>query len=303
MTRSIFAVCVLAATCSFASADIPGAIAHDSYTFNHYTESQMHTFGAAVDASVTAGASYAGIATQVVGLVSGPPTTDANYDRLTAPHGIHQPSTIPPYLGSVATLLAGANASGNTQTISMAWRNRVDIEVNSLGYPMDGPDQFPPMAFDSYGIASDVVHLTGVTGAYVLQMTYDPAVLVWEQPWVTELWLAQHDKIYLSWFETEEHKSSGSLHDQREWVHATVGNTGEGANVITNYQGGFDDFIAEYTDFTPETYLGSYGVDYDNKTVWAVINHNSEFAVVPEPATLSILTLAGLALLRRRGKK
>jgi hypothetical protein len=48
--------------------------------------------------------------------------------------------------------------------------------------------------------------------------------------------------------------------------------------------------------------LGDWGVNTANHTVWAVVNHNSQFAVVPEPSTLVLLTAAALGLLswRRR---
>ena len=41
--------------------------------------------------------------------------------------------------------------------------------------------------------------------------------------------------------------------------------------------------------------LGDYGVNTANHTVWAVVNHNSEFAVVPEPGALlfSLLVASG----------
>ena len=48
---------------------------------------------------------------------------------------------------------------------------------------------------------------------------------------------------------------------------------------------------------------GQYGVDTVTSTVWAVSDTNSQFVVVPEPATLGLAAaaaLAGLALLRRR---
>ena len=35
-------------------------------------------------------------------------------------------------------------------------------------------------------------------------------------------------------------------------------------------------------------------------TVWAVINHNSEFAVIPEPNTIGLLLLMGSAAFLRR---
>jgi autotransporter-associated beta strand protein len=49
---------------------------------------------------------------------------------------------------------------------------------------------------------------------------------------------------------------------------------------------------------------GQYGVDTVTSTVWVVSDTNSQFVVVPEPATLglaAVAALAGLALLRRRG--
>jgi len=49
--------------------------------------------------------------------------------------------------------------------------------------------------------------------------------------------------------------------------------------------------------------LGTYGVDLATGTAWAVVNHNSDFAVVPEPATLAFLALGGAALLYRRQRR
>jgi len=52
------------------------------------------------------------------------------------------------------------------------------------------------------------------------------------------------------------------------------------------------------TDFN----LGYYGVDTANSTVWAAVDHNSEFGVAtpaPEPSA-GALVLCGLALFGRR---
>ena len=53
-------------------------------------------------------------------------------------------------------------------------------------------------------------------------------------------------------------------------------------------------------------YLGSWGRDATTKTVWAVVNHNSDYAVivVPEPGAISLaavgVALVGWSLRKRR---
>jgi len=63
-------------------------------------------------------------------------------------------------------------------------------------------------------------------------------------------------------------------------------------------------FAAFQNDYgtTLATYVGAYGRDQVGDTVWAVVNHNSEFvALVPEPATLAVLVAAvGVATIYRR---
>ena len=83
---------------------------------------------------------------------------------------------------------------------------------------------------------------------------------------------------------------------------ATDGNTGNNAGVAQQgYQGSFAAFQGVYgTDLS--NYIGAYGVDTTNKEAWAVLNHASDFAVVPEPATLVLLAagLLGLFAYARR---
>ena len=76
------------------------------------------------------------------------------------------------------------------------------------------------------------------------------------------------------------------------WVNAVIGNTG-----------GTPTFVAGAWDASYG--LGTYGVDLDNNVVWAVLNHNSDFAVVPEPGTfaLAALGLSSLMACCRRGRQ
>jgi len=78
-----------------------------------------------------------------------------------------------------------------------------------------------------------------------------------------------------------------------QWVNAVQGNDGGTANFVGNvaYNSGY---------FS----LGNYGVDTTNGSAWAVINHNSDFAIVtvPEPGVASLLGIAAAFLLIKRRK-
>ena len=73
------------------------------------------------------------------------------------------------------------------------------------------------------------------------------------------------------------------------WLNAIEGNFGLNTGP-QNVQG----------KWTPGLPLGSWGVNVDRNTVWAVVDHNSQFASAPEPATLALLAMGAVAALRRR---
>ena len=66
-----------------------------------------------------------------------------------------------------------------------------------------------------------------------------------------------------------------------EWVNAVFGNSG-----------GASHFVAGAYDSALDFHLGYYGVDATTHSVWAVINHNSDYSAVPEPATNGLLVFA-----------
>jgi len=84
--------------------------------------------------------------------------------------------------------------------------------------------------------------------------------------------------------------AGGAIHlawlDSSTWKNAILGNVGANSGA-TNVQGSWADAGGGTMA------LGAWGVDIANDVVWAVVNHNSEFAVVPEPGTL-VLFGAGL---------
>jgi hypothetical protein len=93
------------------------------------------------------------------------------------------------------------------------------------------------------------------------------------------------------------------------WQNSTTGDFGAGlpGDVYLDVQSSWATFASEHdiTDANIGNFLGSYGVDVYDHDVWAVVNHNSQFAVVPEPpglvlAACGALALCGAAIHRRR---
>ena len=152
---------------------------------------------------------------------------------------------------SVATILSGTGAGA---AVNEQWRSRNAAEALNRA------------------LVSDVVDLTGVNGAYVLQMSYDDSLFANN----TENLTKDSNGLFLGY------KDGG------KWV-----NAGTGAN-LGAWGSGY-------------TTVGQWGVDTVNNVAWAVVNHTSEYAVVPEPATIALLLSAGMAfglvLIRRKRAK
>ncbi len=172
-------------------------------------------------------------------------------------------------LGTVATILAGTtDDTVGATTVSMSWRTRTGGELGHL--------------------LSDVVNLSGIDGHlssggnYVLEMKYDTAILG-----SGASSLAPGGGIYLA------SRPDGTS----PWENAVLGNSNAGTVGLSLYEGN----VAWNSSFNV---LGEWGVDTSTGVVWAVLDHNSQFAVVPEPGSMALL-LIGLvgvaAVLRRRG--
>jgi autotransporter-associated beta strand protein len=89
----------------------------------------------------------------------------------------------------------------------------------------------------------------------------------------------------------------GWLNGSNTWVNAVTGNSSTGANAVTNFAGSFASSGASAT----ANYLGSWGYDATGETVWAVLDHNSGFAVIPEPQTWVLIGF-GIAVVGWRVK-
>jgi len=238
-------------------------------------------FGPASFWSVVAGGSYANDQSSVNGIAAGSPGGGASV------------------LGSTATILTGSNSgayvNGGMTNVSMAWRVRTLQESSNA--------VSPPLPNRSSPLVSDVLNLTGMgngagepvqTDPFALQMTYDAALLSNESA------QAASGALSLAWFDP----NTGF------WENAITGDifgaddTNNAALTEQNFHGSFAAFQAEFgTNLT--SYIGAWGVDTTQHDVWAVIDHNSQFAVVPEPSTLVLfglgaIGLAGFSLQRTR---
>ncbi len=162
-------------------------------------------------------------------------------------------------------------------------------------------------ASDTPRLVSDVLNLTGMssspggheqTDPFVLQMSYDVNALNG-----SEQTLAASGLIDLAWLDKSMNQPNGI------WEDATLGNFGTGipGDIFQNVQSSWDAFASAHsiTNVNVGDFLGSYGVDTVNHEVWAVVNHNSPFAVVPEPSSWLLFAMGaalfcGTSVWRRR---
>jgi hypothetical protein len=83
---------------------------------------------------------------------------------------------------------------------------------------------------------------------------------------------------------------AGSADDQ--WVPAVLGNFGSKRHRFVG--------VMAYDPDDLDLELGDYGVNTATHTVWAILDHTSQFGVVPEPSGLVLLAAAAAALLVAR---
>jgi hypothetical protein len=179
--------------------------------------------------------------------------------------------------GSGATFAQGASYAGFTLTNNLGHLSTATLLGGTASTNRDASLTFVP-ADGTLPSVSDTVSLSGTNSdLVVMQLQYDEAAVLSQ--------FGSENGLYLAWL----NPSTGG------WENAIDGNSTNASNRIER----------AYNPLTDLT-LGNWGEDPVNNTVWAVIDHNSEFTVAslsptPEPGSALLLGIGGvLAACRRR---
>jgi hypothetical protein len=126
-------------------------------------------------------------------------------------------------------------------------------------------------------LISDVVNLTGVSGPYAYEISFDP----------TQLPSGSFEQVAANAGLISLMSDSNGV-----WLPAiTVNQEAHGSNAQPNYQGSYASFTAANSSATLASLVGSSGVDQTANTAWAVIDQPGQYAVGVQVFTEQVLTI------------
>lgn len=192
-------------------------------------------------------------------------------------------------VAQVATVMAGNSYAGFSTTLNGSAATEVALRAGIASATKDVSITFSDIIPGAKaGVANDadrigaIVSLEGSgSDTIVLELSYSDAGILDESA-LALVWLADGSDT---------------------WTLATTGNTGAGS-LAGAYAMSYDDFLAANGGVFNANMLGAYGVDIENNTVWAIVNHNSDFSIalnaVPEPTATGLLAVGSLLAVARR---
>ena len=224
-------------------------------------------------------------------------------------------------------------SAGSAMNVSMAFRTKSQAESYGYQTPPDVRDHYTNdklighsplvgnvMRLHGMGIASAASDGRVKTNPFALEATYTDADF--EATFsLSELEELLNGCLFLGWLNTSLDGDPNTITDGDRWVHAVQGNFDNMPDnpnrhdmyaVIGNpivgslqdYIDGTTTSIEGLTKAPGEIRVGDHGGWAADNTVWAIIDHNSDFAVVPEPSTYAliggIICLISVALRRRK---
>ena len=126
--------------------------------------------------------------------------------------------------------------------------------------------QFSPPPTEGLFV-SDVLALTGTGGdAVVLSLSYAE----------TSLGTQSERRFGLGWFDTRPGSATSAT-----WIPAVAGNAGSVVTLAEPFAGSWASYSQQLGVSAASDAIGAWGIDVSANLVWAVIDHESEFAVVP----------------------
>lgn len=221
-------------------------------------------------------------------------------------------------------------STGQNMNVSMQFRTKSDAEKYG-SHNHDGGHSNDTIIGHS-PLVSDVMRLHGMgiqaatsdgrvkTNPFALEATYTQEDFDATYS-LSELEELINGCLFLGWINPAIDGDASSISDADRWVHAVQGNYDNmpdnpnrhdehgviGNAIIGTLQQYIDGTVTSIQGLSKaagEIRVGDHGGDGDSNTVWAIIDHNSDFAVVPEPSTYAliggIICLISVALRRRK---
>lgn len=191
--------------------------------------------------------------------------------------------------GPIGTTVNILLSNTETGTPVVQWRGRAQVETAAGA-------QSPPLPSDWEQLSSDVVYISGLKSAYVVELN--------SASWLFTDADAATD-VYNGVARPARLLPNSALGGQMQWQLATLGDSGVGSLTTAatqHYLGSFEQFKQAHLSadgtFHVDDYLGSWGLDWTPGTTfnvreWAIVDGEGAFAV-PEPGTVSLLMAGGL---------